>query len=272
MNEQILISVMVPVFNGKAELPLSLKTLLNQTYSNWECIIVNDGSTDGTRSYLDSLKDKRFRVFHFEKNKGRPAARQKALDEAKGDFLVMLDADDWYYPTKLENQLSVIRTNNDIVLISSAMVLTNESYNAITCQTHTITEGLGYNSSIPHAPSMIRMSEAKKHGYDLSLPLGEDHDFMMKVLKGNKFLYDSNPTYVYNVGSSFKMSKYIYTLWLGVTTGKITLKEKFISLIKIPIGFLIFTLGQSDRLLAKRGVGLTEAQQKEFHQLRINTL
>ena len=70
------VSIMMPVYNGLPLIKASVESILKQTYTNWECIIVDDGSTDGTSAYLDSLSDSRFVVHHFVKNQGRPVARQ----------------------------------------------------------------------------------------------------------------------------------------------------------------------------------------------------
>ena len=86
-NKGPLVTIMMPVFNGLKLIHASIASLLAQTYSNWECIIVDDGSTDGTSEYLDSLQDIRFRVVHFKENLGRPFARQKALELANGKYL-----------------------------------------------------------------------------------------------------------------------------------------------------------------------------------------
>ena len=106
-----LVSIMMPVYNGLPYIKASLESLYRQSYSNWECIVVDDGSTDGTTQFLNSLTDKRIRVFRFKKNKGRSAARQKALEEACGKYLAMLDADDIYHPEKLKKQVDILENS-----------------------------------------------------------------------------------------------------------------------------------------------------------------
>jgi glycosyltransferase involved in cell wall biosynthesis len=115
------VAIMMPVYNGEKTLPLAIASLLHQTYLYWKCYIVNDGSTDGTKGYLDSLNDVRFVIIHFENNKGRPYARQAALDIAEGKYLAFLDADDFYHPQKLEKQIEAFDKNRDIDLVSCGM-------------------------------------------------------------------------------------------------------------------------------------------------------
>ena len=102
MNERCLISVLMPVYNGLPLIKASIESLKRQTLANWECIIVDDGSTDGTSEFLDSIDDERFVVYHFEKNRGRPQARQKSLELATGNYISMLDSEDLYASNALE--------------------------------------------------------------------------------------------------------------------------------------------------------------------------
>lgn len=93
------ISVITPVYNAEAYLRRCLDSLLAQDFKQWEAVCVNDGSKDGSGALLDeyAAADPRFVVIHQE-NAGVAAARNKALDAARGKYLVFLDADDWYAP------------------------------------------------------------------------------------------------------------------------------------------------------------------------------
>ena len=93
-----MISIIIPVFNREATLNETLNSILSQTYSNWECVLVDDGSTDTTLFLIDAYiqKDNRFRVFSRPKNKpkGPSTCRNIGLENAKGDYVVYLDSDD----------------------------------------------------------------------------------------------------------------------------------------------------------------------------------
>lgn len=95
-----MISVIVPVYNTKPYLARCLQSLRQQTFKDWECIVVDDGSTDGSVFEICRLmeawnNDKRFCLLSFDKNMGLPAARNNAMDIASGDKLFFLDSDDW---------------------------------------------------------------------------------------------------------------------------------------------------------------------------------
>lgn len=97
-----LVSIIIPCFNQAQYLPAALQSILEQSYTKWECIIVNDGSTDTTEDIAKSWceKDARF-VYHYKKNGGLSSARNLGLTNSKGDFILFLDSDDFMAPEKL---------------------------------------------------------------------------------------------------------------------------------------------------------------------------
>src|SRR5690606_2404180 len=125
------VAIMMPVYNGEKTLPLAIKSLQAQTYQNWKCYIVNDGSTDNTKNILDAIEDDRFVVHHFKENKGRPYARQKALDLAEGKYIAFLDADDFFHPEKLEKQVNILEENIEIDLVSCGNLCYGKGFNPI---------------------------------------------------------------------------------------------------------------------------------------------
>ena len=96
----LLFSVIVPVYNVEEYLSKCIESVLGQTYTQFELILVNDGSTDNCGKICDeyAAKDRRIRVVHKE-NGGLVSARQKGAGEATGDYVCCLDGDDWLAPT-----------------------------------------------------------------------------------------------------------------------------------------------------------------------------
>ena len=105
-----LISVIIPCYNQACFLPEGLGSILAQNYSNWECIIINDGSTDNTDEVANAWlqKDKRLKYINKE-NGGRSSARIAGLTEAKGEFIQFLDADDIIAREKFDKQLQIFQ-------------------------------------------------------------------------------------------------------------------------------------------------------------------
>lgn len=108
-------SVIVPTYNQDQYLGEALDTLLAQTFTNWEAVIVNDGSTDNTKDVIEKylLLDKRFRAFHKE-NGGVATALNVGIENAKGEWICWLSSDDWYEADKLEHHYNAIAENPDI--------------------------------------------------------------------------------------------------------------------------------------------------------------
>ena len=103
-----LVSIITPTFNSEAFISETIESVQSQTHSNWEHIIVDDGSTDGTIHLLKAYgeKDNRIRVFLMERNSGAAFCRNYATEKAKGDYIAFLDSDDLWEPKKLELQLN----------------------------------------------------------------------------------------------------------------------------------------------------------------------
>jgi hypothetical protein len=112
------VSVVLSVRNGAADLPTAVSTILDQTFSDFELIAINDGSTDGTAAVLDGLRDSRLRVVHQD-NVGLAAALNRGIALARGRYIARQDHDDWAKPTRLEKQVAYLEANLDCALIGT---------------------------------------------------------------------------------------------------------------------------------------------------------
>ena len=104
MND--LVSIIMPSYNTEQYIAETIQSVINQTYQNWEFIIVDDCSTDNTDTVVGKIKDSRIRYLKNEKNSGAAVSRNKALREANGRWVAFLDSDDLWKPEKLEKQIS----------------------------------------------------------------------------------------------------------------------------------------------------------------------
>ena len=112
------ISIIIPVYNADRYLSRCLNSVLAQSFTDWECICVDDGSTDASGRILDAYaeRDARFKVIHKE-NGGVSSARQTALDRAHGEYVIHIDSDDWVEPEFLEAPLQIaISEKSDMVI------------------------------------------------------------------------------------------------------------------------------------------------------------
>ncbi len=116
-----LVSIITPTFNSEKYIVETIQSVINQTYTNWELIIIDDASTDTTLQIIEELKAKenRIKIFKFPSNVGAGIARNKGIEIAKGDFIAFLDADDLWKSNKLEKQLMFMKEKNVTVSYSS---------------------------------------------------------------------------------------------------------------------------------------------------------
>jgi teichuronic acid biosynthesis glycosyltransferase TuaG len=119
--KQPLVSVIMPAYNAAAYIEEAIQSVLNQTYQNWELLIVNDGSKDDTEAKIKAFEDTRIHYFKQE-NQGVSAARNLALKNMKGDFFCFLDADDAYPPKSIEARLKVFKESEDIYFVDGTVL------------------------------------------------------------------------------------------------------------------------------------------------------
>jgi glycosyltransferase involved in cell wall biosynthesis len=114
------VTFLIPVYNAMPHLKETISSVFRQTLRNFEAVIINDGSTDGSGEYLDSIKDSRISVIH-QGNEGYVAALNRGVAQVKTDYFARLDADDIAKPTRLERQLAFLETHPDVAVVGSRM-------------------------------------------------------------------------------------------------------------------------------------------------------
>ena len=122
------VSIILPVYNAASSIKQMLDSILTQTLSEFEVLMIDDGSTDESGRILDeySAKDNRFKVFH-KQNEGVAMARQSGVDNAKGEYCIHADADDWMEPTMLEELYTEAKAKNADVVIADYFVKSKQN-------------------------------------------------------------------------------------------------------------------------------------------------
>jgi glycosyltransferase involved in cell wall biosynthesis len=113
-----LVSVVLSVRNGEADLPKAIDSILTQTFVDLEMIAIDNGSTDGTAAVLDRLTDPRVRVVHQD-DRGLPAALNRGISLARGRYIARQDCDDWARPSRLEKQVAFMEQHLDCALLGT---------------------------------------------------------------------------------------------------------------------------------------------------------
>ena len=198
-----LVSILTPCFNDGPTLGRALRSLVGQTMGEWECVVVDDGSGRAVRPVVEEVGDGRIRLIEFGENRGRSVARQAALDAAGGEFVAMLDADDWYYPDKLEKQVAVLRARPGLVAVSSGMAVVDEDNELVGMRgfergVFRVFRGRGDRfPEVAFPPIMIRREAVEGVRFDPALERSEDLDFLMRVLAGRKYGVMGEALYAY---------------------------------------------------------------------------
>jgi glycosyltransferase involved in cell wall biosynthesis len=221
------VSVLMIVFNEESTIRVALASLLAQTFQDWECVIIDDASTDGTAHALSALRDDRFRVFRSERPLGRGGARQKALSLAQGEFIGTLDGDDFYFPQKLERQVAILEGNPSLTATVTGMFLCTQRGEPIGKAIGYWAPGLKQLSAqlqhlrIPFAAVLYRASDLGESRYDESFVCSEDQDFFTRFLVGKRVQVTDDHLYAYrwlflaeDVLAGLRQSERLYrSLW-----------------------------------------------------------
>jgi glycosyltransferase involved in cell wall biosynthesis len=122
MNESGLISVVIPAYNAGKYIAQAINSVQGQTYTNWELIIINDGSTDNTAETVEKfLSDKRI-TNYYQRNSGVSVARNNGIEKSSGKYIAFLDADDVWLPRNLETKISFLESEGDYGWVFSDML------------------------------------------------------------------------------------------------------------------------------------------------------
>ncbi|HLP10794.1 MAG TPA: glycosyltransferase family 2 protein [Flavobacteriales bacterium] len=219
------ISVVMPLYNKRPYVKEAIESVLNQSFGDFELIVVDDGSTDGSQDVIKTVNDKRLFFFQNEKNLGTAGNANKCIDLSKGKYIARLDADDLMTPGRLFQQLQLMEKNSDIGISSGAVEIFGAKKEIWSMPlTHDeLAANILFKPPIAQGASMIRKEMLIKNNlrYDEnSLNVAEDWLMWFKCFKVTKFAnvpevlilyrqYDGNITN--NANHNFYQSrKFVY--------------------------------------------------------------
>lgn len=183
-----LVSVIIPTYNRIEKLKRALESVLKQTYSKLEIIIVDNESKDGTIKFLEEFSKKNKKIKYLTNNKkGANYSRNLGIKNAKGEYIAFLDDDDTWNSTKIEKQVKILETNSDIGICYTGKKIIYESLNKeyFSCSNSNniyIENYIGTTSSV-----IIKKEILEKSGlFDVELPALQDYDLWIRILKNTK--------------------------------------------------------------------------------------
>lgn len=197
-----MISIIIPVYNVEKYLNQCIESIISQTYTEWECILVNDGSKDNSGKICDSWAKKESRIYVIHQiNQGVSAARNKGIKESKGEYIVFIDSDDWVEPNYLSDMLRGMFKNNnpDLVVTGNNHHITPErtiSYKPnkelYSTLSNDITSDFIKNIGLFYGPTSLLYKASIIKDYKIRFPedysLGEDLLFNFQYLSKVKYV------------------------------------------------------------------------------------
>ncbi len=149
------VSVIVPVYNVAPWLKRCIDALIGQTYSNLEILLIDDGSTDGSREIIaqSAAEDVRIRPFYQPHNQGVSAARNRGLDEASGEWIAFCDGDDWYLPEFVETMLRCAKSEQADYIVCDYQIVSDKGLAIVACSTAGVESGIDRRKVIACGPT-----------------------------------------------------------------------------------------------------------------------
>lgn len=224
-----LVSVVIATYNAGPYLQEAIDSVLCQTVSDLELLVIDDGSTDGTRALVEAISDRRL-SYVWQANAGQTSAKNHGIRLARGTFIAFCDGDDFWYPNKLELQLPLFAASPAVGVVYSAVEQIDEhgralDHSASPLHRGNVTEQLFMSNFVPFGTSVVRRECIERVGaFDEALRMGIDWDLWLRISAHYEFDYVAAPTYAYRIWSG-QMSRN----WRGRYSSAFRIMEKFLS-------------------------------------------
>ncbi len=196
----MLVTVLMPIYNAEKYLKDAVYSILNQTHKNFELLIIDDGSSDNSVEIVNSIKDQRIKILKL-KHSGISNALNIGIDNAKGELIFRMDADDISEINRLEVQIDFMKNNNDIDLCGTNMIIIDKNNKKIAkkiqpSNNNEIINSIIYNSNIMHPTFCFRKKSILKiKGYRTKFIYAQDYDLLLRGIT-NKFKYYNLPDFL----------------------------------------------------------------------------
>jgi GT2 family glycosyltransferase len=203
-----IVSVIIPVYNGEKTIQETITSVLSQTFSDFELIIINDGSQDKTLEIISGIQDSRIKVFSYQ-NAGLSATRNRGISHSRGQFIAFLDADDLWTADKIESQLKALQGNPQASLAYSWSDFVDESNRFLHIGRRLTWEGNVYSkilvlNFLEHGSNPLIRREALEAvgNFDETLSSAEDWDMWIRLAAKYPFVVVTAPQILYRVSTN----------------------------------------------------------------------
>lgn len=203
------VTVIMPVFNREKYLKESIESILNQTFSDFEFLIIDDGSTDNGEKIIKEYekKDPRIRLLNNTKKKGIVGALNTGIEQAKGDYIARMDSDDISLPERIEKQISFLEKNPEVGACGTWVKVFGKHENMIwnmPVDFENIKSTMLFSTGVANPTGVIRrrLFSELKFWYDDNLIVAEDYDFWTRIAEATKIANLSEVLFLYRTHDS----------------------------------------------------------------------
>lgn len=273
IENDVFVTIGIPVYNVGLFIEHTLKSVLNQTYTNFELIITDDGSTDNTVDVIRSFNDPRIHLIVDGQNHGISYRLNQQIDLAKGKYFVRMDGDDLMFPDRVEKQVRYLEEHPNVDVVGAGAVIIDDDNHIIGMRNNKIScrKPIDAIKSIPfiHPTVAGKIEFFKRHKYDEKLSGVEDKDLWCRGLVDS--VYDMMPESLlfYRDPLKFKLKTYLSRKQKGRKQAMLrwnlfsekmpAIKYIADSYIKSVGARVLSKLGAESRFIAKRNVNADEA-------------
>lgn len=209
------ITIGLPVYNAERFIGLTIRSIINQTFQDWELIITDDGSTDSTVEIIKSFQDFRIRLFVDGENHGISYRLNQQIDEARGEYFARMDADDIMLPDRLQRQYDYLVVNRDVDVVGGGAIIIDDDNNILGQRVKPKEVQLtnqkwlkGYG--LIHPSVMGKLNFFRTYKYSEELKGIEDNDLWERTSGESKLIELPVPVIYYRDPLEFKLSTYLF--------------------------------------------------------------
>lgn len=212
-----MITVAMPVYNAGKHLRLAVLSIVKQTFTNWEMLIIDDGSTDNAFELISDIHDERIVILKDGSNKGLAARLNEAMDLARGEYFARMDQDDVSYPERFERQLQALQGDISLDLVAIRPVTINDDNvltGALACAdaNHKICAKPWRGIGLPHPTWMGKTAWFLNNRYAIPAPyFCEDQELLLRTYESSRFVIITEPLFAYRIRGSINWNKLIKT-------------------------------------------------------------
>lgn len=280
-----LVTISSAFYNTGPALLDMIKSVFAQTFTDWELLLINDGSTDESLAVVESVDDPRVRIYSNDRNRGRSFSLNRITELARGKYIARMDSDDLCSPTRMEKQVNLLESNPQLDAVSAGVIYLDKEDNPVgdmTCPTehNDICRTPWRSFHLVHGALIAKKAYFQKTPYREDIPIAVDFNMFLRSYQSSRFENVQEPLYYYRLDNSFNLKKqfaarkysaaFLYDYYRqrnGLTSA---IRYALNQYLKFAATLALFASGQRNRLMAKRFKGLDEAKREYYrNELRV---